>query len=245
MKHYEIEQLKMYIEEARIIAFFGGAGVSTESGLPDYRSKDGRYTQMEEQDLDPKKVMSRKYLTEHPKAFFNRPRRNQKEPIPNDAHRMLAEMEQSGKDVRVITQNVDGLHQKAGHRFVLELHGHHRTWYCMACGREYLPEEVKKDQDQIPRCPIDQGIVRPSVVLFGENPNKEVVQKSKETIRASDLMIIAGTSLSVNPARHYIQQFQGKRVVVINDEKIDTGNLDVDLYIEGKVGETLAKLETI
>ncbi|MFC6464939.1 NAD-dependent protein deacylase [Marinilactibacillus sp. GCM10026970] len=240
MERTEIEQLKSYIEEAQIIAFFGGAGVSTESGLPDYRSKDGRYTELEKKELDPKKIMSRKYLMEHPEAFFNRPRNKRLEPTPNDAHKVLAEMEKAGKDIRVITQNVDGLHQKAGHRFVLELHGHNRTWYCMECSRVYQPQEVQKDGRNIPRCPIENGIVRPSVVLFGENPNKEIVEKSKATIKAADLLIIAGTSLSVNPARNYIHQFKGKHVVVINNEEINTGNLEIDLFIEGKVGKTLA-----
>ncbi|SFK26850.1 NAD-dependent deacetylase [Marinilactibacillus piezotolerans] len=234
----KILQLKDYIDEAEIVVFFGGAGVSTESGLPDYRSRNGQYTEMEEQNLDPKVIMSRKYLIENPEAFFNRPKKSVAIPEPNDAHKTLAKMEQAGKDIRVITQNVDGLHQKAGHRFVLELHGHNRTWYCMECSRVYEPEEVERDERHIPRCPIEQGIVRPSVVLFGENPDKGVLEKSRETIHKADLLIIAGTSLTVNPAKNLIHRFKGKRVVVINNEEIDTGKLKVDLYIEGKVGET-------
>lgn len=241
----KIKQLKDYIDEAKIIAFFGGAGVSTESGLPDYRSRDGRYTELKEQDLDPKVVMSHKYLVENPEAFFNRPRKEQTPPEPNDAHKILAEMEKSGKDVRVITQNVDGLHQKAGHRFVLELHGHNRTWYCMKCSRIYQPEEVKKDGQNIPRCPIDKGIVRPSVVLFGENPDKGILEKSKETIEEADLLIIAGTSLSVYPAKNLIHRFNGEHVVVINNEEIDTRTLKVDLFIKGKIGEMLKAVKEI
>lgn len=235
----KITQLKKYIDEAEIVAFFGGAGVSTESGLPDYRSRKGLYTEMEGQKLNPQEVMSHKYLIEHPQAFFNRrPKKDRVEPEPNDAHKVLAQMEQAGKDIRVITQNVDGLHQKAGHRFVLELHGHSRTWYCMECSRVYKPEEVEKDEQNIPRCPIEQGIVRPNIVLFGENPDRGILEKSKETISKAELLIIAGTSLTVNPAKNLIHRFKGKHVVVINNEEIDTRNLKVDLYIEGKVGET-------
>ena len=238
----QIKQLKAYIDEAKTIVFFGGAGVSTESGLPDYRSREGRYTKLEKQQLDPKKVMNIKYIMEHPEAFFNRPKPEQKPPEPNAAHQVLAAMEQNGKDIRVITQNVDGLHQKAGHRSVQELHGHNRTWYCMKCLREYLPEEVQRDEQNVPRCPIDNGIVRPSVVYFGENPDRKVMDRSKKAIQAADLLIIAGTSLTVNPAKNLIYHFNGKRVVVINQEAIDTKALEVDLFIKGKVGEILSKL---
>lgn len=238
----EILRLKEYIEEAEIITFFGGAGVSTESGIPDYRSKEGRYTKMEEENEDPIKILNRRYIENNPVEFFNRPRKNRIHPKPNMAHKALANLEKSGKDIRVLTQNVDGLHQKAGHRYVLELHGNGRTWFCMKCGRVYLPEEVERDEQNVPRCYVDQGIVRPSVTYFGENPKRSVLEKAKEVIEQSDLLIIAGTSLSVYPVKNLIHHFDGKRVVVINKEPLDTGDLTVDLFIQNPVGETFAKL---
>lgn len=238
----EILMLKNYIENARLITFFGGAGVSTESGIADYRSKDGRYTKMEERQEDPRKILNRRYILNHPEKFFNRRREEGDPPIPNMAHRVLADMEKNGKDIRVLTQNVDGLHQAAGHRYVLELHGNGRTWFCMECERKYLPEEIGRDEKNIPRCYVENGIVRPSVTYFGENPKKHVFDKAKEVLSKSDLLIIAGTSLTVYPVKNLIHSFEGENVIVINNEEIDTGKLDVDLFIQKPVGETFAKL---
>jgi len=234
--------LKQYIEQAELITFFGGAGVSTESGIPDYRSKDGRYTKMKERQEDPRRILNRRFIEKHPAEFFNRRQENNFKPTPNMAHRVLADLEKNGKDIRVLTQNVDGLHQKAGHRYVLELHGNNRIWFCMDCGREYLPNELDYDDQNVPRCYVDQGIVRPDVVYFGENLKNHVLKKAKEVIGASDLLIIAGTSLTVYPVKNFIQEFKGKRVVVINNEELNTGDLNVDLFIQHPVGETFEKL---
>jgi len=239
----DISQLQEYIAAAEIITFFGGAGVSTESGIPDYRSKDGRYTKMKERDEDPRKVLNRRYILNHPEKFFKRRKTNdRREPKPNAAHRVLADLELGGKDIRVLTQNVDGLHQKAAHRYVLELHGHARTWFCMSCGRIYQPGEAKKDESNVPRCYVDNGIVRPNVTYFGENPKKYVMEQAKEVMAQSDLLIIAGTSLSVYPVKNLINYFEGERVVVINNESLKTGDLEVDLFIQQPVGETFSKL---
>lgn len=239
----EISELQAYIEEAEIITFFGGAGVSTESGIPDYRSKDGRYTKMKEQKDDPRKIMHRKYIEEHPEKFFRRREGAARPaPQPNAAHKTLANLEKQGKDIRVLTQNVDGLHQKAGHRFVLELHGSGRTWFCMSCEREYLPEELTRDEQNVPRCYVDNGIVRPAVTYFGETLDLQKLEKAKQVIAISDLLIIAGTSLSVFPVNSIIHQFKGDRVVIINKEPLDTGSLEVDLFIQQPVGETFSKL---
>lgn len=239
----EILQLQEYIEEADIMTFFGGAGVSTESGIPDYRSKDGRYTKMKEQDKDPREILNRRYLLNHPKEFFkHREKNNQVEPRPNKAHRVLADLEKGGKDIRVLTQNVDGLHQKAGHRYVLELHGNARTWFCMKCGRIYQPGEAERDEHNVPRCYVDHGIVRPNVTYFGENPKKHVMEEAKEVMSQSELLLIAGTSLTVYPVKNLIKHFEGEHVVVINHEPLETGELDVDLFIQQPVGETLGKL---
>ena len=238
--------LNSWLNEAKIITFFGGAGVSTESGLPDYRSQGGTYSTMEQNEENPRYIMSRRYIVNHPEKFFNRPQSNrQREITPNAAHKILSKWEQAGQDIRVITQNVDGLHQKAGHRFVIELHGNGRTWYCMECGREYLPTEAIRDEQNVPRCYVDQGLVRPNVVFFGENPNPVDIERSIQTIQQSDLLIIAGTSLSVYPAKNLIHYFKGQHVVVINREPLETGKTPVDLFIQGEVGEIMAQLNRL
>ncbi|MDN6161562.1 MAG: hypothetical protein L0I79_02210 [Atopostipes sp.] len=152
---YEMLLLEQYIFESDLITFFGGAGVSTESGIPDYRSRDGRYTKMRKKDEDPRRILNIRNIQRNPVEFFNRPQKKRVKPKPNMAHKVLANLEKNGKDIRVLTQNVDGLHQRAGHRYVLELHGNGRIWFCMECGREYLPEEVERDEDNVPRgtCP--------------------------------------------------------------------------------------------
>lgn len=239
----EIKELQRYIDEAKKIVFFGGAGVSTESGLPDYRSQEGTYTKLEKEHLNPKIVMSKRYMLENPVAFFNRPNTRKKfRPKPNAGHQYLADLERSGKDVRIITQNVDGLHQKAGSKLVVELHGNNRRFYCMKCGREYSLNDMPRDKDNVPRCPIDQGIIRADVILFGENLDPRVVERSKALLADSDLLIIAGTSLSVYPAKNLVRHFGGKRVVVINKTPIDVPDLQVDLMIESEVGKTLEQL---
>lgn len=238
--------VKDWLAEANLIAFFGGAGVSTESGLPDYRSQDGQYSKMEAAQEDPRKIMNRRYIMTHPEKFFNRSQSERPQVIePNPAHRVLAEWEKAGKDVRIITQNVDGLHQKAGHRFVIELHGNGRTWHCMDCGRVYLPNEAPRDDQNIPRCYVDQGIVRPSVIFFGENPKADDINRSIETIKAADVLIVAGTSLSVYPAKNLINHFEGKRVIVINREPLILEKLSVDAFIQGEVGQIFAQLNKI
>ena len=240
---YAIKKLAKYINEATIICFYGGAGTSTESGISDYRSKHGIWTLMEENDQNPLYFANAKRIKEDPAAFFNRRKRTGPPPEPNAGHLVLSNLEKHGKDIRVITQNVDGLHQKAGHRFVLELHGNHRNWHCMDCGRVYKRDEVEYDKERVPRCYVDQGIVRPNVVYFGENANRETVEKSKDTLKISDLLIIAGTSLSTPLARRLVQLFEGKHVVVINRDPLDIKPLYTDLFIQRSVGEVLQEVE--
>lgn len=240
----QIEQLQHYIHQSKKIAFFGGAGVSTESGLPDYRSQEGTYTKMEEKQLNPKIRMSKRFMLENPEEFF-KPRDNQTKPFipePNAGHRFLAELEKQGKDVRIITQNVDGLHQKAGSKLVVELHGNNRHFYCMECGREYPYNEIPRDNTNVPRCPIDNGIIRADVILFGENLKPGILDRAKELIAGSDLLIIAGTSLSVYPAKTLIRHFTGSEVVVINQSPLKIKDVQVDLTITEPVGETFSKL---
>ena len=239
----KIYQLQRYINESEKITFFGGAGVSTESGLPDYRSQKGTYTKLEDRHLNPKIVMSKRYMLEHPERFFNRPKDKKRiKPEPNAGHQYLADLEASGKDVRIITQNVDGLHQRAGSKLVVELHGSNRHFFCMTCGREYPKNAIPRDEKNIPRCPIDNGIIRADVVLFGENIDPRVVERSKKILKDSDLLIIAGTSLSVYPAKTLVHYFGGSKVVVINQTPLTISDLQVDLTIDGAVGETLSQL---
>lgn len=238
--------VKQWLADAHLIAFFGGAGVSTESGLKDYRSRDGQYTKMTSDEEDPRKIMNRRYIMTHPEKFFNRPQASPSQVIePNAAHLVLAQWEKEGKDVRVITQNVDGLHHKAGHRFVIELHGSGRNWHCMECGRVYLPNEAPRDQQNIPRCYVDHGIVRPSVIFFGENPKADDIKRSIETIHRADVLVIAGTSLSVYPAKNLIHHFKGDKVIVINREPLDLKTLKEDVFIQGEVGQILSQLNDL
>lgn len=233
----QLQEFAEYIIQANRIAFFGGAGVSTESGLPDYRSKDGRYTAMENDGRDPKKVMHINYIKNHPKEFFKR--RNKRVNIePNQAHHALAQLEAMGKDVRIITQNVDGLHQKAGSTHVYELHGSGRTWYCMDCGHTVAAEDVQWEND-LPTCELCSGLVRPGVTYFGEKLDMDLVEESRELIRQADLLIIAGTSLTVSPAKRLIQAFQGDHAVVINQAPLNTKKLKVDLTFTESVGDLL------
>lgn len=243
---HDIQLLKEMIDEADIITFYGGAGVSTESGITDYRSKHGIWTKMKEKDQNPVYFANIKRLIEDPEEFFNRPRRDHKIEIkPNATHKILAEMEQKGIDVRVITQNVDGLHQAAGHRYVLELHGHHRTWFCNSCGRDYQRDELQYDEKNVPRCYVCHGVVRPHVVYFGESTDPTTVKRSKKTLRDSDLLIIAGTSLATPLAKRLIQEFSGDKIVVINHEPIDIAPFTPTLFIQASIGEVFTQLKTL
>lgn len=240
----ELKQLQTIIRDSKRILFFGGAGVSTESGLPDYRSKEGTYTKMEEQKKDPKKIMNKRFMIEHPEEFFNQiPRRsNPFTPKPNPAHLYLADLERRGKDVRIVTQNVDGLHQAAGSKLVVELHGNNRHFHCVICGREYPYQEIRRDAQNVPRCPIDNGIIRSDVILFGENLTPGILERARELIETSDLLIIAGTSLSVNPAKNLIRHFNGGKVVIINKTPLKPV-LTVDLTIQDAVGKVFGQLQ--
>lgn len=234
-----IKQLAQYINEADVVCFYGGAGTSTESGIPDYRSKYGVWTKMKEQNMNPQYFASYKRLIEDPEEFFRVRRASGPAPVPNDTHKILTHLEKNGKDIRVITQNVDGLHQKAGHRYVIELHGDSRNWYCMDCGRIYKYDELERDEKEVPRCYVDQGIVRPNVVYFGESADRKVVDQAKNTLHKSDLLIIAGTSLTTGLAKRLIYEFKGSHVVVINKEPLNLRKLNTDLFIQMPVGEVL------
>ncbi len=210
----KLEKLKKWIDESSSIVFFGGAGVSTESGIPDFRSVDGLYNQ--KFDYPPETIISRSFYERDP-AYFFRFYREKMLPLdhePNITHKVLAKWEAEGKLSAVVTQNIDGLHQKAGSRVVHELHGSVLRNYCTHC-RKFHSAEFVKNAPGIPRCDCG-GIVKPDVVLYEEGLDQDTIEKSVMAIRGADLMIVAGTSLTVYPAAGLIRYYRGTRLVLIN-----------------------------
>jgi len=233
-------ELQRIIDESQRIVFFGGAGVSTESGIPDFRSVDGLYNQR--YDYPPEEILSRTFFYRQSEEFF-RFYREKMLPLsaqPNAAHLKLAELEQAGKLTAVITQNIDGLHQKAGSQNVLELHGSVWRNHCQACGKFYGPEHIR-DIQGIPLCPCG-GRVKPDVVLYEEGLDDEVLAQSIHHLRQADTLIVAGTSLTVYPAAGLIRYFKGKHLVLINRDATPMDGL-ATLIIREKVGQVLSRLE--
>ncbi|MBQ5369357.1 MAG: NAD-dependent protein deacylase [Peptococcaceae bacterium] len=236
-----IQQLQQYIEESNRIVFFGGAGVSTESGIKDFRSVDGLYHMKYK--YNPETILSRSFFTKHTDEFFEfyhdkivQPTRNA---APNTAHKVLAQLEAQGKLSAVITQNIDGLHQMAGSQNVLELHGSIHRNYCMNCGAKYTLAETLT-HGTIPHCECG-GLIRPEVVLYEEPLNDTVITKAIHAISSADLLIVGGTSLTVYPAAGFLDFYQGSKLVVIN---LDSTGYDskAALTISGKIGEVLGQL---
>lgn len=207
-------QLKKLIDQSNNIVFFGGAGVSTESGIPDFRSTDGLYNQ--KYDYPPELMLSHEFFLEHTEEFFRFYRDKMLYPNvkPNKAHIALAKLESEGKLKAVITQNIDNLHQAAGSKNVLELHGSVYRNYCMNC-RKFYPLEAILNSTGVPRCSCG-GIIKPDVVLYGEQLDDYVISKSVSAVRKADMLIIGGTSLNVYPAAGLINFFTGRSLVVIN-----------------------------
>lgn len=239
----QISKFKKYIEESNNIVFFGGAGVSTESGIPDFRSKEGLYNQKDVQfdQYSPEYLLSNTCLMNNPKVFFEfyRQKMDVRNIQPNAAHFSLVELEKRGKLKAIVTQNIDGLHQKAGSRVVYEIHGTTKENYCMRCNCEYPGEYIFTSREDIPLCSCG-GMVRPRVTLYEEELPNRVVAEAILAIQRADLLIVAGTSLQVYPAASYIHHFMGKHLVVINKEPIKVKIDDEkDLFIQGAVGEIL------
>ena len=211
----QIEALRQWVAESENIVFFGGAGVSTESGIPDFRSVDGLYHQKFQ--YPPETILSHSFYVRRKAEFYDFYRAKMLAPWaePNAAHRKLAQWEQEGRLKAVITQNIDGLHQKAGSREVLELHGSVLRNYCERCGAFYGLDTILHSTG-VPRCPACGGDIKPDVVLYEESLDQEVLAKAVHYIRQADLMIIGGTSLAVYPAAGLLQYFRGDTVVQIN-----------------------------
>ena len=215
--HSNIETLKNWIAESNNIVFFGGAGVSTESGIPDFRSVDGLYHQ--KFDYPPETIISHSFYLKNP-AYFFRFYREKMLPLgfaPNITHRRLAQLEQEGKLLAVVTQNIDGLHQKAGSRRVYELHGSVLRNYCTRC-HKFFSAEFVKNAPGVPRCPCG-GIVKPDVVLYEESLDEDCITKAVQAIQAADLLIVGGTSSTVYPAAGLIRYYTGQRLVLINRDE--------------------------
>ncbi len=235
-----IEKLQELINQSRRIVFFGGAGVSTESGIPDFRSVDGLYHQ--QYDEPPETILSRSYFSQKPEAFyrFYRAKMLPLEAQPNAAHRKLAELEAAGRLTSVVTQNIDGLHQKAGSKRVWELHGSVWRNHCVRCGKAFAPEFIKESEG-IPRCSCG-GIVKPDVVLYEESLDSSVLAGAIHDIRRADLMIVAGTSLTVYPAAGLLRDFGGSHLVLINRDSTPYDGM-ADLVIHQKIGEVLSAIK--
>ena len=233
-------ELQRIIDESRRIVFFGGAGVSTESGIADFRSVDGLYNQHYR--YPPEEILSRTFFYRQSEEFF-RFYREKMLPLsaqPNAAHLKLAELETAGKLTAVITQNIDGLHQKAGSKNVLELHGSIWRNYCQACGKFYGPEHIQHSVG-IPLCSCG-GRIKPDVVLYEEGLDEEVLAQAIHHLRKADTLIVAGTSLTVYPAAGLIRYFQGKHLVLINRDATPMDG-QADLLIRENVGQVLSRLQ--
>lgn len=242
MYEREIEELQKIIDDSSRIVFFGGAGVSTESGIPDFRSADGIYHQKYK--YSPEQVVSHSFFVQYTEAFFEfyKEKMMLLDAQPNPAHCKLAELEKEGKLTTVVTQNIDGLHQAAGSRKVYELHGSIHRNYCMECGRFYDAEYVKA-ADGVPRCECG-GIIKPDVVLYEEGLDPKTIQGAVEAIDAADTLIIGGTSLVVYPAAGFIDYFRGKHLVVIN--KSETAKtVRAELSIAAPIGEIFSKIKAV
>ena len=237
-----LETLKQWIKESSRIVLFGGAGVSTESGIPDFRSVDGLYHQ--KFDYPPETIISHSFYEARPEYFFQFYREKML-PLgfePNITHRVLAKWEQEGKLLAVITQNIDGLHQKAGSKRVYELHGSVLRNYCTRCGKFY-PAEFVRDARGIPRCTCG-GIVKPDVVLYEESLNEDTLAGAISALRQADLLIVGGTSLTVYPAAGLLGYYRGHRLVLINRDATPYDE-EADLVFHDSLGSIFSQLQEL
>lgn len=233
------EQLRQWLQESDNIVFFGGAGVSTESGIPDFRSVDGLYHQ--QYDDPPEEILSHDYFWRYPEKFYRFYRQKMLclDAQPNSAHLALAQWEAMGKLQGVITQNIDGLHQKAGSKKVWELHGSIHRNYCQSCGAFYTSQQIAQSQG-VPRCSCG-GLIKPDVVLYGECLDNDVIDGSLKAIRQADVLIVGGTSLSVYPAAGFLSDYRGHKLVLINKTPTPYDRR-ADLVFHQSIGQVLSGL---
>ena len=240
MDEAKLEQFQQWVDESSRIVFFGGAGVSTESGIPDFRSVDGLYNQ--QYAYPPETILSHTFFERNAEEFYRFYHNKMLFPDakPNAAHRKLAELEQAGKLTAVVTQNIDGLHQAAGSVNVYELHGSVHRNHCMKCHQFYDLDFVMK-QEGVPRCPVCGGIVKPDVVLYEEALDQNTMMGALRAIQQADMLIIGGTSLNVYPAAGLINYYRGNKLVLINKSAV-ARDVRADLVITDPIGETLAQI---
>lgn len=239
----KIEELKELIKTSNDIVFFGGAGTSTESGIPDFRSSNGLFNEKLNRNFTPEQLVSHTFFVRYPEDFFKfyKDKLIYKDTKPNKAHIALAELEKCGKLKAIITQNIDGLHQMAGSKNVFELHGSVHRNYCENCRKFYNLDDMLNLDGIVPHCEECGSIVKPDVVLYEEALDDKVVNKAISAISKGDLLIIGGTSLVVYPAAGFINYFKGKNIVVINKDNINLNKNNV-LEINESIGEVLNKV---
>lgn len=234
----QIEQLKSWIGESKKIVFFGGAGISTESGIPDFRSVDGLYNQ--KYDRSPEEILSHSFYMRYPDEFFRfyRDKMLYLDAKPNKGHLALAKLEEMGKLTAVVTQNIDGLHQKAGNKVVYELHGSVLRNYCQRCGKFYSAQDIQKSEG-IPTCECG-GRIKPDVVLYEESLDQKTMEGAIRAIKEADMLIVGGTSLAVYPAAGLLHYYQGRHLVLINKTATPMDSR-ADLCIQDSFGDVMSQ----
>lgn len=240
----KIDKLRQILKESKNVVFFGGAGMSTESGVPDFRSANGIYSRRLNQEFRPEEMASHSFFVNHTEAFFEfyREHRIFRNIQPNAGHKALAELEKRGILQAVVTQNIDGLHQLAGSKTVYELHGSILRWPCVQCGKVYPVEYVLQEENKpVPHCEDCGGIVRPGVVLYEEGLDSDVVGNAVRAISEADTLIVGGTSLVVYPAAGLIDYFEGRHLVLINKSETKA-DARAELVIRDAIGEVLSKV---
>ena len=245
MDNSQVSILQQIINKSKAIVFFGGAGVSTESGIPDFRSVDGLYNQ--EWSYPPEEIISRTFFYKNTPEFyrFYRAKLLPKGIEPNAAHYKLAELEKAGKLLAVVTQNIDGLHQKAGSKNVFELHGSTLRNYCLDCGAFYdekIIEESENAPDKLPHCPKCGGLIKPDVVLYEEGLDQAVIEGAVRAISQADTLIIGGTSLTVYPAAGLVNYFHGENLVLLNKSPTPQDSM-ASLVIHEPIGQVLSQIK--
>ena len=236
------QELKRLTDASAHTVFFGGAGVSTASGIPDFRSENGLYNQHFSSKYSPEELLSHHLWRQDPEAFYDFYRKMMCAPEarPNQAHLKLAQLEREGRLDAIVTQNIDGLHQKAGSRNVLELHGSVHRNYCRRCGKLFDAQYLLRSSG-VPRCDQCGGAVKPDVVLYEEALDQAVLQKAVGALRQADLLIVGGTSLTVYPAAGLLRYFQGSRLAVVNQTALPLDQ-EADLLIQGQIGQVFSQL---
>ena len=242
----KIKSLAEMIKDSRSTVFFGGAGVSTESGVKDYRSEDGLYNTVKQYGVPPETILSHSFFNAHPDVFYDFYYKYFlcSDAKPNPAHTVLAELERRGMMDAVITQNIDGLHQAAGSKNVYELHGTVYSYHCPKCGAEFPLEAVKAEKGSIPHCKKCGGNIKPDVVLYEEPLNDATAAGAIRAIANADLLIIGGTSLAVYPAAGFLRCFNGRNIVLINRDETAYDDR-ADLILRDKIGEVMSAVLTV